>query len=90
MNPAPASHETSVTPITPLIASRMIGVLSLFCIIRLWQMGGSMGERLFWTLVLLMPVLGPIFFGAFFRPPPVQSAGLRCPETPGVRSVANR
>jgi hypothetical protein len=75
---------------TPLILLSLSALLSLFCIVRLWQSGGSLFERLFWTFVLLLPVLGPVFFGAFFRPPPVQSPGLRCPETPGVRSASHR
>ena len=86
MNNPPAA-ETSVTPI---ILLGMSAVLSLFCIVRLWQMGGSVGERIFWTFALCLPVLGPIFFGALFRPPSVQGPGLRCAETPGVRSGAGR
>lgn len=86
MNPSPAAEPS----FTPIVLLGMSAALSLFCIVRLWQMGGSLGERIFWTFALCMPVLGPIFFGALFRPPSVQGAGLRCAETPGVRAGAGR
>ena len=84
------TFSAAETSFTPIILLGMSAVLSLFCIVRLWQMGGSLGERIFWTFALCLPVLGPIFFGALFRPPSVQGAGLRCAETSGVRSGAGR
>ncbi|NKB67378.1 MAG: hypothetical protein GKR89_09985 [Candidatus Latescibacteria bacterium] len=47
-------------------------LISLLLIIHLWRRPSQEGgwlKRSFWTLVLLIPVLGWIFYGGFYRPP---------------------
>ncbi|HEY8156745.1 MAG TPA: hypothetical protein VII72_21630 [Myxococcota bacterium] len=43
-------------------------VLSLLCAGRLWRSAQPLRMRLLWTLVLVIPILGPVFFGALFPP----------------------
>ena len=41
-------------------------------------------RRLFWSLVLLVPVIGWVFYGGLYRPPPRQPKDVRAPETLGI------
>lgn len=61
-------------PRTLLILSCLI---SFACIIYVWRKPGRPPEKIFWTVAVLVPVLGPLFLGAFYRPPVVQPPHLR-------------
>lgn len=52
--------------------SELIGV---WCVVGLWRSRVSVVRKLVWTVVLLVPVLGPVFYGGMFELPPVQSEG---------------
>ena len=40
--------------------------VALWCIIRLWrEASGSTASKLGWSIALLVPVFGPILYGAF-------------------------
>jgi hypothetical protein len=43
---------------------------SLYLIGRLWlsERKDRFGKKLFWSFVLLIPVIGWVFYGAFYRP----------------------
>ena len=41
--------------------------VALACAIGLWRGSDPIGQRLLWTAVLSVPVLGPFFFGALHR-----------------------
>jgi len=43
-------------------------ILATMCLIRLWRRPGRVTERIVWTLVVLVPLLGPIAYLAWYRP----------------------
>ena len=53
----------------------LIGIFYLIFIVRLWKLWQKQMpvlRRVSWSIVLLIPLFGPIFYGAWFRPPSVQ------------------
>jgi hypothetical protein len=42
--------------------------ISLYCIVGLWKKSETILIKLYWTLILLLPVFGVLFYGAFFQP----------------------
>jgi len=52
------------------VASELI---SIWCAVGLWRCRASFSKKFLWTLVLLVPVLGPVFYGGMFELPAVQS-----------------
>ncbi len=56
------------------IASELI---SLGCAVGLWRSRSSLAKKFVWTLVLLVPVFSPVFYGGRFELPSVQPEGLR-------------
>ena len=52
-------------------------VISLIVLIFLWRKKVSIYKKILWTLVILLPLVGPIFYGAFFEAPDVQPKHLR-------------
>ncbi len=51
--------------------------IAVWCAVNLWRCHASLMRKLFWTLILLVPVVGPVFYGGMFELPAVQSEGLR-------------
>ena len=47
-------------------------VVAVFCLQSLWRSGHSVSRRIVWTLILFVPVLGPILYAGLFEPPPVK------------------
>src|SRR5262245_50019482 len=43
-------------------------VLAAACLISLWRRPGRTSERILWTIVILIPLLGPIAYLAWYRP----------------------
>jgi hypothetical protein len=56
-------------------------LLGIACMVHLWRTRAPRWKRLLWTPVLFLPLLGPILYGALFRPPSVQAGGLRAGES---------
>lgn len=56
-------------------------VLSLCCLIKLWQRKGNIWLKIFWSGFVFVPVLGPLFFAVIYQPPAVQSEGDQCVTT---------
>jgi len=52
-------------------------LFALWLIFRLWKKPDTTRKRLLWTVLLLFPFLGPIFYGGFHRPPKVQPEHMR-------------
>jgi hypothetical protein len=50
-----------------LIALEVVNVLTL---VSLWRRPTSLTRKLLWSLVVLLPVVGPIFYGGLFEVPP--------------------
>ena len=50
----------------PLIAMEAI---SLICLAHLWRRRDArLGQKLGWSIVMLVPLVGPLFYGSVFRP----------------------
>ncbi|MBI5248650.1 MAG: hypothetical protein HY912_04080 [Desulfomonile tiedjei] len=48
--------------------------ISAILIIHLWvKRNGDMRWKLFWTIALLVIYIGPVFYWAFYDPPPKKS-----------------
>lgn len=52
--------------------SGMYALITLFLLRRLAAREGGIGKKLFWSLVLTVPVLGWMFYLAFYKVPPSQ------------------
>jgi hypothetical protein len=56
--------------------------LSLPFIVHLWlRRRAPVTKKLFWSVVLFVPYLGLLFYGALFRPLPPQGEHLQAQET---------
>ncbi|MDB5221301.1 MAG: hypothetical protein JWO86_9228 [Myxococcaceae bacterium] len=53
------------------------------CVVHLWMRArGSITKKIVWTPLLLVPALGPLFYGAIYDgPPEQQDEDLRAAET---------
>lgn len=53
-----------------LVFLALLETVGLLCLVHLWRRrdGGSVAKRLAWSLALVVPLLGPIFYGALFTP----------------------
>ena len=77
--------ESDAPAVDFLLAHRTIGVIvvgffvfiSLCLITRLWCLRHrtSIFTRLVWSLILLVPIFGWLFYAAFYRPPERQDHG---------------
>lgn len=59
------------------VVSELIG---LWCMFGLWRSRASVTRKICWTLVLLVPLFGPIFYGGMFELPSVQGEGFRAED----------
>jgi len=48
-------------------------VVSVACLVSLWRQKAGAGRKLFWSVVVLIPLLGPLFYGGLFELPSVQA-----------------
>ena len=67
-------------PVVLFVVIAVWAWISLSLVIRMWLLHRRVGaiKKLFWSLVLVVPVVGWIFYGAFFRPPSISA--VRAPE----------
>jgi hypothetical protein len=43
--------------------------VSLLCIVHVWQRAGAtLSQRLLWSCLLWLPILGPLFYASLFEP----------------------
>lgn len=62
-------------------------IISIVCLIQLWFIKRARWWRkVCWSIALLVPYIGPLFYGALFQPLPVQAEGLRARENRDVYS----
>jgi hypothetical protein len=47
-------------------------IIALFCLPSLWRSRHSALKRTIWTLILFVPILGPVLYAGLFEPPPVK------------------
>lgn len=73
------------TPVT-IAAATLSGLISAVLILTLWvrYRHDHVLKRLGWSLVLLVPVIGWVFYGGLYRPPPIQPKDMRAQETTGA------
>ncbi len=60
-------------------------LLSVLCLVRLWRRrSDSPLEMIFWTVIVLFPVIGPLFFVAFFHSPAELPTGEQASVNPSA------
>jgi len=59
------------------IVAAVSELIAIWCAVGLWRSRASILQKLLWSLVLMVPVVGPVFYGGMFELPAVQSEGLR-------------
>jgi len=47
-------------------------LVALLCLPSLWRSRHSVLKRTTWTLILFVPILGPVLYAGLFEPPPVK------------------
>jgi hypothetical protein len=60
-----------------IVIAAVSELIAIWCAVNLWRSRASLTRKFIWTLILLVPVLGLVFFGGMFEVPSVQSEGLR-------------
>jgi hypothetical protein len=60
-----------------IVIAAVSELIAIWCAVNLWRSRASLMRKFVWTLILLVPVLGLVFFGGMFEVPSVQSEGLR-------------
>ena len=56
--------------------------VSVLCALHLWARApGSTAKKVAWTFVVLVPVLGPLFYGGTYEAPSEQDEDLRASES---------
>jgi hypothetical protein len=57
-------------------------LVSVLCALHLWARApGSAAKKVVWTFLVLVPVLGPLFYGAIYDAPGEQEEGLQAAES---------
>jgi hypothetical protein len=47
-------------------------LVAILCLPPLWRSSHSTLKRIIWTLILFIPVLGPVLYAGLFEPPPAK------------------
>ncbi len=59
----------------------VLEAVGALCVVHLWRRAsGSAPKKAFWTVVVLVPVIGPLFYGALYEAPSVQDEDQRAAE----------
>ena len=59
----------------------VVQLLSLACVVHLWTRPTQVWRKALWSLLVILPVAGPIFYGSLFDAPDVQAEVDRAVET---------
>jgi hypothetical protein len=64
---------------TAVIGCIASGLVSLLLVICMWVLKreDSFWKKFIWTIILFVPLLGWLFYAAFYNPPPIQPENLR-------------
>ncbi|HUI26244.1 MAG TPA: hypothetical protein VL403_09195 [Candidatus Kryptonia bacterium] len=63
-------------------------LISSGCLFHLWfARQAALWRKVSWSIVLFVPYVGALFYGALFHPLPAQAEHLRARENPDVYSV---
>jgi hypothetical protein len=72
--------ETLEDPFLALSLAVSVGL-----ILHLWlRRAGSLGQKILWSVALMVPLLGALFYLALYSAPPVQPEHLRAREHPDL------
>ncbi len=66
---------------TAAIVIALAEVASVACLVPLWRASASVGRKLLWSVIVLVPVLGPLFYGGLFDVPSRQPDELQAART---------
>jgi hypothetical protein len=78
-----SERRDTILGVLTRIAFALAEVVSLACVVALWRAPASVARRTLWTFVVLVPVLGPLFYGGLFDIPSRQPEDLQAPRTAG-------
>jgi len=56
----------------------------------LWRRPGPIGRRALWSVVILLPIVGPLLYGSLGPAPSLQPEHLRSPENPDAFVAGER
>lgn len=73
------AEELSSGDITMIIIVTVSTLVAIVCQIRLWRCQASVWRKLFWAVVVFVPFLGPLLYGALFHTPSVQAENDQAP-----------
>jgi hypothetical protein len=63
-----------------IVLAVVAGIPWFCCLVHLWiRRGASLRRRLIWSVILSLPILGPLLYGSLFVP--------LDPHSPGTRPV---
>jgi hypothetical protein len=60
-------------------------VIAVFCLPLLWRSGDSIYKRILWTVILFIPVIGPVLYAGLFEPPAVKAKSEQPEFDPATR-----
>jgi hypothetical protein len=68
-----------------IVAVELVGVA---CLVHLWRRPAtrSMVRRLGWSLMLLVPLIGPLLYGAAYEPLERQDESLQARQQPDIET----
>ena len=52
------------------ISLAILEIISLCCLVHLWVKSDHITKNLLWSVVVLIPLIGPIIYGGLFKLPP--------------------
>lgn len=47
-------------------------LVALICLPSLWRSGHTVLKQSIWTLILFIPIFGPVLYAGLFEPPPLK------------------
>jgi phospholipase D-like protein len=59
-------------PTAVIILVALSEAVGLLCLIHLWRGSMPTGGKVAWSIIVLLPLFGPLAYGAIRRPPRVQ------------------
>jgi hypothetical protein len=72
-----------MTTVATVILIALAEFVSVACLVALWRTRASRWRKLMWSPVVLVPVMGPLFYGGLFEVPSRQPEHLQASRTSG-------
>ena len=77
-------------PTAVIILLALSEALGLVCLIHLWRGSMPTGGKVAWSIIVLLPLFGPLAYGAIRRPPRVPAWSQALAGRVGHRARASR